>query len=141
MIAIRIGRGWGGGSGGVDVEEVTRPEIKCRQYLSSMAKCAHVLSAPFFPTPGVMSLSLLTMDFLFLCSTPPRRLLWLHHAVRSSVGRWSSNLRATVTINGLSITNQSSIVKVLNSRKVMTDHICSCCRLIIEIGVRSKPVT
>ena len=38
----------GGGAGGVDVEEVPRTEIKCRQYLSLMAKCAHFLSAPFF---------------------------------------------------------------------------------------------
>ena len=44
-----------GESGGVDVEEVPRPEIKCSQYLSSMAKCAHVLSAPFFFTCGMMS--------------------------------------------------------------------------------------
>ena len=43
------GGGWGGGwAGGVDVEKVMRPESKCHQYLSSMAKCAHVSSAPFF---------------------------------------------------------------------------------------------
>ena len=44
-----------GVGGGVDVEEVPRPEIKCRQYLSSMKKCAHVLSAPVSSTPGMMS--------------------------------------------------------------------------------------
>ena len=38
------------------------------------------------------------MDFLFMRSTPPRRLLWLHHAVRSLVGIWSSELRATLPI-------------------------------------------
>ena len=45
--------GGGGGAGGVDVEEFPRPEIKCRQYLPSREKCAHVLSAPVFPTPGM----------------------------------------------------------------------------------------
>ena len=35
------------------------------------------------------------MDFLFVCNTPPRCLLWLHHAVRSLVGRGLSELRAT----------------------------------------------
>ena len=45
----------GGGADGVDVEEVPRPEIKCSQYLSLMAKCAHILSAPVFSTPGMMS--------------------------------------------------------------------------------------
>ena len=39
------------------------------------------------------------MDFLFVCSTPPRRRLWLHHAVSSLVGRWSSELRATFPMN------------------------------------------
>ena len=38
------------------------------------------------------------MYFLFVCSTPPCRLLWLHHAVRSLVGIWSSDLRATFSI-------------------------------------------
>ena len=38
------------------------------------------------------------MDLLFLCSTPPRRFLWLHHAVIILVGRWSSELRATFPI-------------------------------------------
>ena len=47
--------GGGGVSGGVDVEEVPRPVIKVCQYLSSMAKCSHVLSAPVFSTPGMMS--------------------------------------------------------------------------------------
>ena len=37
-------------------------------------------------------------DF-FLCSTPPYCLLWLHHAVGSMVGRWSSELCATFTMN------------------------------------------
>ena len=46
--------GGGGGAGGVDVEEVPRPKIKCRHYLLSMAKCAHVLSAPVLSTPGMM---------------------------------------------------------------------------------------
>ena len=32
-----------------------RPEIKCCQYLSLMAKFAHVLSASFLSTPGMMS--------------------------------------------------------------------------------------
>ena len=44
----------GGGAGGVDAEEVKRPDIKCCQYLSSMEKCAHVLSAPVLSTPGMM---------------------------------------------------------------------------------------
>ena len=39
------------------------------------------------------------MDFLFLCSTPPRCLLWLLHAVRIFVVRWSSELRTTFPIN------------------------------------------
>ena len=39
------------------------------------------------------------MGFLFVCSTPPRRPLWLHHAVISLVGRWSSELRATFLMN------------------------------------------
>ena len=38
------------------------------------------------------------MDLLFVCSTPPCRLLRLHHAVISLVGRWLSELRATLTI-------------------------------------------
>ena len=38
------------------------------------------------------------MYFLFVCSTPARRFLWLHHAVRSLVGRCSSELRATFSI-------------------------------------------
>ena len=66
---IRRRRGGGGGSGGVYFKEVLRPEIKCRQYLSSMAKCAHVLSAPVLSTPGIISRRLRTMDFLFVCST------------------------------------------------------------------------
>ena len=41
------------GAGGVDVEELLRPEIKFRQYLSSREKCAHVLSAPVLSTPGM----------------------------------------------------------------------------------------
>ena len=45
----------GGGAGGVDVEEVPRPEIKCCQYLSSMEKRSHVLSAPVLSTSGTMS--------------------------------------------------------------------------------------
>ena len=43
-----------GGSVGVDVEEFPRPDINCRQYISSMEKCAHVLSAPVFSTPGMI---------------------------------------------------------------------------------------
>ena len=39
------------------------------------------------------------MYFLFVCSTPPRRLLRLHHTVRSLVGRWSSELRVTFPMN------------------------------------------
>ena len=38
------------------------------------------------------------MIFLFVCSTPTRRLLWLHHAVIILVGIWSSDLRATFPI-------------------------------------------
>ena len=38
------------------------------------------------------------MDFLFVCSTLPRHLLWLHHSVRSLVGRWFSELCATFPI-------------------------------------------
>ena len=45
----------GGGGVGVDVEYFPRPEINFRQYLSSMAKCAHVLSATVFSTPGMIS--------------------------------------------------------------------------------------
>ena len=45
----------GGGSGGFDDKEVLRPEINCRQYLSSMEKCAHISSAPVLSTPGMMS--------------------------------------------------------------------------------------
>ena len=52
---MRSLEGVGGGAGGADVEEVPRPEIKCRQYLSSMEKCAHVLSAPVLSAPGMMS--------------------------------------------------------------------------------------
>ena len=54
MSALFGGSG-GGGAGGVDVEEVPRPEIKCRQYLSSIEKCAHVLSAMALSTPGMIS--------------------------------------------------------------------------------------
>ena len=39
------------------------------------------------------------MYFLFVRSTPPCRLLWSHHSVRSLVGRWSSELRATFPMN------------------------------------------
>ena len=39
------------------------------------------------------------MDFLFVCSTPPCRLLWLHHAARSLVGGCSSELRVTLPMN------------------------------------------
>ena len=46
--------GGGEGAGGVDVEEVPRPKIKCCQYLASMEKCTHILSAPFLSTPGMM---------------------------------------------------------------------------------------
>ena len=67
--------------------------------MSSMANCAHVLSAPVFPTPSMMRRRLWTMDFLFVCSTPPRRLLWLHHAVRILVVRWSSELCTTFPMN------------------------------------------
>ena len=44
----------GGGGGGVDLEEVPRPDIKCRQYLSSMEKFSHVFSDPVFFTPVMM---------------------------------------------------------------------------------------
>ena len=37
--------------------------------------------------------------FLFVCNTPPRRLLWLHFAVRSLVGRRLSELRVTFPMN------------------------------------------
>ena len=50
-------------------------------------------------TPGMTRRRLWTMDFLFVCNTPPHRLLWLHHAVRSLVGRWSSELRVTFPMN------------------------------------------
>ena len=49
--------------GGVDVEEFPRPDIKCCQYLSSMATCAHVLSTPVLSTTGMMRRRLWTMDF------------------------------------------------------------------------------
>ena len=39
------------------------------------------------------------MDFLFVCSTPSRCLLLLHHAVIILVGRWSSELRVTFPMN------------------------------------------
>ena len=52
---MRSLEGVGGGAGGADVEEVPRPEIKCRQYLSSIEKCAHVLSAMALSTPGMIS--------------------------------------------------------------------------------------
>ena len=39
------------------------------------------------------------MIFLFVCSTPPRRRLWLHHAVRSLLERRLSELRATFPMN------------------------------------------
>ena len=38
----------GGGVGGVDVEELPMLGIKCCQYISSRAKCAHVLCALFY---------------------------------------------------------------------------------------------
>ena len=38
------------------------------------------------------------MDFLFVCITSPRRLLWLQDVVRSLVVRWSSDLRSTFPI-------------------------------------------
>ena len=91
--------GWRGRTGAVDVKEVPRPAIKCCQYLSSIAKWTHVLSALVFPTPDMMSWRLWTMDFLLVCSTPQHCLLWLHHAVRSLVGIYSSELRATFPIN------------------------------------------
>ena len=50
-------------AGGVDVEEVPRPEIMCRHYLSSIAKCAHVLNPPVLSTPGMMRRRFWTMDF------------------------------------------------------------------------------
>ena len=80
------------GENGFDVKDVPRPEIKCRQYLSSREKRSHVLSTPVFPTPGMMRQRLRTMNILFLSITPPRRILWLHHSVRSLVGIWSSEL-------------------------------------------------
>ena len=52
MSAIYTGRGRG--EGRVDFEEVPRPEIKCRQYLSSMEKFTHVLSDPVLSTPDMM---------------------------------------------------------------------------------------
>ena len=58
--------GWGGGACGVDSEEVPMPDIKFCQYLSSMTKCAHVLCALVFPTPGMIRRRLWTMDFLFV---------------------------------------------------------------------------
>ena len=81
-------RGRGRGAGVVDVEDLPSPEIECLQYLSSRGKCTHVLSALVLSTPGMTSQRLWMMDFLFLCSTPSRHLLWLHHVVRSLVGRW-----------------------------------------------------
>ena len=41
-------------AGGIDAEELPMPEIKCCQYFSSREKWAHVLSAPVFPTSGMM---------------------------------------------------------------------------------------
>ena len=35
---------------------------------------------------------------------------------------------STVMIDYQSMANPSSIVTVLNSRNIMTDHICSCCK-------------
>ena len=52
----------------------------------------------FLSTPGMTRRRLGTTYFLFMCSTPLHRLLWLHHVVRSLVGRWSSELFATFSI-------------------------------------------
>ena len=38
------------------------------------------------------------MDFLFVYSTPPRRLLWLHNVMIILVGRWLEELRDTFSI-------------------------------------------
>ena len=55
LVSALCRRGGEGGEGGVDVEEFPRPDIKCCQYLSSMAKCAHVLSVTSLSTSGMMS--------------------------------------------------------------------------------------
>ena len=46
--------GRGGETGGGDDEEFPRLDIKCCQYLSSRAKCAHLFRAPVLSTPGMM---------------------------------------------------------------------------------------
>ena len=51
-----------------------------------------------FSTPGMIRQRLWKMEFLFMCSTPPRSILWLHHAVRILLGIWLSEFRATFTI-------------------------------------------
>ena len=79
-------RGRDGGAGGVDDEELPRPEINLRQYFSSRSRCTHVLSAPVFSTPDIKRWRLWMMEFLSVCSTPLYCLLWLYHAVRSLVG-------------------------------------------------------
>ena len=48
-----VGVDGGEGGVGVDVNYFLRYEIKCRHYLSLRGKCAHVLSAPVFFTPGM----------------------------------------------------------------------------------------
>ena len=58
-----------------------------------------VLSDLILSTPDMTRRRLLTMDFLFACSTPPRCLLWLHHVVRSLVVRWSWEMRLTLPKN------------------------------------------
>ena len=45
-----------------------------------------------------MSAMCCTMDFLFEWITPPRFHFWLHHAVRSLVGSYKSELRTTFPI-------------------------------------------
>ena len=70
-------------------------DMKYFQYASSRAKYTHVVSRPSLAAPGMMRRMLFARFFLLFCSTPPRRRLLSHHAVRSWVGIWSSLLRTT----------------------------------------------
>ena len=56
------------------------------------------LERSIFLNPGMMRRSLWTMYFLFTCITPPCCLFFLQHAVRSLVGRWSSELSVFLPI-------------------------------------------
>ena len=122
---------------GVDVKELPMPEIKCRQYLSSREKCNHILSAPVLSTPGITRRRLCTMYFLFMCSTPPRRLLWLHHAVRNLVGRWLSDLYATFPIKVSFRVAICFLMLCILNNFFLTISFVMCCSFISSIMMHS----